>query len=43
MQDILGTKVNINRKDNSKGRIEIDYYSQDELERIMDLFKSIKE
>lgn len=43
MQDILGTKVHINRKDNSKGRIEIDYYSQAELERIMDLFKSINE
>ena len=41
MQDILGTKVHINRKDNTKGRIEIDYYSQAELERIMDLFKSI--
>ena len=43
MQDILGTKVHINRKDNSKGRIEIDYYSQAELERIMDLLRTIKE
>ena len=32
----LGTKVYINRKDNSKGRIEIDYYSQAELERIVE-------
>ncbi|MDO4939045.1 MAG: ParB/RepB/Spo0J family partition protein [Lachnospiraceae bacterium] len=43
MQDMLGTKVHINRKDNSKGRIEIDYYSQAELERLMDLFKTIRE
>lgn len=38
---ILGTKVHINRKDKNKGRIEIDYYSEAELERIMDLIKSI--
>ena len=43
MQDILGTRVHINRKDNTKGRIEIEYYSQAELERIMDLFRTIKE
>lgn len=43
MQEILGTKVHINHKDNIKGRIEIDYYSPDELERIMDLLKSISE
>ena len=41
MKGILGTKVHINRKDNSKGKIEIEYYSQPELERIMELFKSI--
>lgn len=38
---ILGTKVHINRKDKNKGRIEIDYYSEAELERIIDLIKSI--
>jgi len=43
MRNILGTKVSISRKDNSKGRIEIEYYSQDELERIMELFQSIRE
>lgn len=32
----LGTKVHINRKDNKKGRIEIDYYSMSELERIVE-------
>jgi len=43
MRSILGTKVSINRKDNTKGRIEIEYYSQAELERIMELFQSIRE
>ena len=38
---ILGTKVTVNHKKNNKGRIEIDYYSNEELERIMDLLESI--
>lgn len=41
MKSILGTKVFINRKRNNKGKIEIEYYSMEELERIMDLFNSI--
>lgn len=41
MKGIMGTKVTINRKKNNKGKIEIEYYSQDELERIIDLFESI--
>lgn len=40
---ILGTKVTVNHKNNNKGRIEIEYYSNDELERIMDLLESIKQ
>ena len=40
---VMGTKVNISRKDKSKGKIEIEYYSKDELERIIDLIQSIKE
>lgn len=32
----MGTKVVINRKKNGKGKIEIDYYSADELERLME-------
>lgn len=37
----LGTKVSIhNRKDN-KGKIEIEYYSQDELERIIEMLQSV--
>ncbi len=42
MRSILGTKVHINRRDNNKGRVEIDYYSMAELERIMDLLRSVK-
>lgn len=41
MKSIVGTKVSINRKKNNKGKIEIEYYSQEELERIIDLFESI--
>jgi ParB family chromosome partitioning protein len=41
MKSVMGTKVNINRKDKSKGRIEIEYYSEEELERIVDLIESI--
>ena len=42
MRGILGTKVHINRRDNNKGRVEIDYYSMAELERIMDLLRSVE-
>ena len=42
MKGILGTKVAINQKDNKKGKIEIEYYSMDELDRIMDLFRTIQ-
>lgn len=41
MKNIMGTKVNINAKANGKGRIEIEYYSEDELERIYDLIMTI--
>ena len=41
MKALLGTKVSINHKANNKGKIVIDYYSNDELERILDLFRSI--
>ena len=42
MKSIMGTKVSINRKDKNKGRIEIEYYSPAELERIVELIESIK-
>ena len=39
LKGIMGTKVTIHNKDNNKGKIEIEYYSQDDFERIMDLIK----
>lgn len=42
MKSILGTKVFINKKGKEKGRIEIEYYSEKELERIMELLQTIK-
>jgi len=37
MENALGTKVRIHEGARGKGRIEIDYYSQDDLDRIYDL------
>ncbi len=42
MKALLGTKVVINHKANNKGKIEIEYYSNDELERLLYLFQSIQ-
>ncbi len=42
MKTIFGTKVAINQKDNKKGKIEIEYYSMEELDRIMDLLGTIE-
>lgn len=39
LRDIIGTKVTINPKTNKKGKIEIEYYSQEELERIIEAFQ----
>ena len=41
LKDILGTKVNISGTSNS-GAIEIEYYSKDELNRLIDMLRSIK-
>lgn len=38
----MGTKVNINQKKNGKGKIEIEYYSNEELEHIFEMIMSIK-
>ena len=35
----LGTKVNIVPKKDGSGKIEIEFYSHDELDRILDLMK----
>lgn len=42
IKNILGSKVTIKQKNKKKGRIEIEYYSQDDLERIIDLLQSIQ-
>lgn len=42
IKSIVGTKVSIQHKNKNKGKIEIEYYSQEELERLIDLFESIK-
>lgn len=42
IKKILGTKVAISPKDEKSGKVEIEYYSQDELNRIYDLLRTIK-
>ena len=42
MKAVLGTKVYINPKDDKKGKLEIEYYSQDELDRIIDLLRTVE-
>ena len=40
MKSVMGTKVSIHNKDKNKGRIEIEYYSEAELERIVEMIES---
>ena len=42
MKGIMGTKVSVNPKSNGKGKIEIEYYSDEDLERVFDLIMSIQ-
>lgn len=42
IKGIIGSKVAIRRKSKDKGKIEIAYYSQDELERIVELLETIR-
>lgn len=42
MKSILGTKVFITPKDDKKGKLEIEYYSQEELDRIIDLIRTVQ-
>ncbi len=39
LKESMETKVIIHNKDNNKGKIEIEYYSQDDFERIVDILK----
>lgn len=41
IRTIIGTKVSIHKKHKNTGRIEIEYYSDEDLERIMDLFETL--
>ena len=42
MKKIMGTKVSINSKNEQQGKLEIEYYSQEELDRIIDLLRTIQ-
>ena len=39
--EVIGTKVNISQKAGQKGKIEISYHSQEELERLTELLLSL--
>ena len=43
LKNIVGTKVNIKRRNSGKGTIEIEYYSPQELDRILDLLHTVRE
>jgi ParB family chromosome partitioning protein len=43
MKSVIGSKVSIHSKNYKKGKIEIEYYSNDELERIIDLIESVRQ
>lgn len=42
LKRLLGTKVSILPKDEKKGKLEIEYFSQDELDRIIDLIRTVE-
>lgn len=42
IRQLLGTQVHINRKDRTKGKIEIEYYSNEEFERILEIFNLLR-
>ena len=42
LKQSLGTKVAVSSKENGSGKIEIEYYSNEELERLMELLTSVK-
>ena len=42
IKGIIGSKVAIRRKNRDKGKIETEYYSQEELERIVELLETVK-
>ena len=42
IKDLMGTKVSIKRKANNRGKIEIEYFSYEELERLYGMIKQLK-
>lgn len=42
MKEVIGTKVHIASKGKGKGKIEIEYYSDEELERVFELLMSLR-
>ena len=42
MKQILGSKVSIKNKKNNKGKIEIEYYSDEDLDRLLVLMKKLE-
>jgi ParB family chromosome partitioning protein len=41
LKELLGTKVSLKHRGN-KGKLEIDYFSREELERLIEIFRSLK-
>lgn len=42
LKEVIGTKVSIASKGKGKGKIEIEYYSDEELERVFDMIMSLR-
>lgn len=42
LKGILGSKVNIASKDTNKGKIEIEYYTKEDLDRLIEMLLSVK-
>lgn len=43
IKSVMGTKVSIQKKSKNKGKIEIEYYSEDDLNRIYEMLMSIEQ
>ena len=42
LRQTLGTKVNVRERENGRGEIVIEFYSLDDLDRLLDLFASLE-
>ncbi|MBN7773323.1 ParB/RepB/Spo0J family partition protein [Clostridium aminobutyricum] len=43
LKEIMGTKVNLKLSGNNKGKIEIEYYNREELERLIEFLRGLTE